>query len=53
MKINTEINIVSINDFKKLKLFVKVNNLDKPNFSELGRSLGVDRRTVKNIIMEF
>lgn len=47
MKINTEINIVSINDLKKLKLFVEVNNLDKPNFSELGRNLGVDRRTVK------
>src|SRR5699024_591293 len=26
---------------------VEVNNLEKPNFSEIGRELGVDRRTAK------
>lgn len=47
MKINTEIEINSIKDLGKLKILVEVNNLEKPNFSELGRKLGVDRRTVK------
>lgn len=47
MKINTEIEINSVEDLGKLKILVEVNNLGKPNFSELGRKLGVDRRTVK------
>lgn len=47
MKINTEIEINSVKDLGKLKIVVEVNNLDKPNFSELARTLGVDRRTVK------
>jgi len=47
MKINTEIEINSVKDLGKLKILVEVNNLEKPNFSELGRKLGVDRRTVK------
>jgi transposase len=47
VSINTEINIESVKDLRKLKTLVEVNNLDKPNFSELGRNLGIDRRTVK------
>lgn len=47
LNINTEIEIKSINDLFKLKTLVEVNNLEKPNFSELSRQLGVDRRTVK------
>lgn len=46
MKINTEIEIKSVKDLSKLKMLVEVNNLDKPNSSELGRKLGIDRRTV-------
>lgn len=46
MNINTEIEIQSVKDLRKLKLLVEVNNLEKPNFSEIGRELGVDRRTV-------
>ena len=49
LNINTEIEIKSVNDLFKLKTLVEVNNLEKPNFSELSRQLGVDRRTVKNI----
>lgn len=47
MNINTEIEIKSVKDLGKLKILVEVNNLEKPNFSELGRDLGIDRRTVK------
>jgi transposase len=47
MNINTEIEIKSVKDLSKLKILVEVNNLEKPNFSELGRNLGIDRRTVK------
>ena len=47
LKINTEIEIKSVKDLSKLKILVEVNNLDKPNFSEIGRKLGADRRTVK------
>ncbi len=47
MNINTEIEINSVKDLNKLKLIVEVNNLEKPNFSELARKLGVDRRTAK------
>src|SRR5690554_2950338 len=47
MNINTEIEINSVKDLNKLKIIVEVNNLDKPNFSELARQLGVDRRTAK------
>jgi hypothetical protein len=52
MNINTEIEIKSVKELHKLKLFVEVNNLEKPNFSEIGRELGIDRRTAKNIMME-
>ena len=47
LNINTEIEIKTVSDLGKLKTFVEVNNLSKPNFSEIGRKLGVDRRTVK------
>lgn len=47
ININTEMKITSVKDLSKLKVLVEVNNLDKPNFSELGRKLGIDRRTVK------
>lgn len=47
MNINTEIEIKSVKDLGKLKILVEVNNLEKPNFSELARTLRVDRRTVK------
>lgn len=47
ININTEIDIKSVQDLSKLKILVEVNKLEKPNFSELSRKLGVDRRTVK------
>lgn len=47
ININTVIDLNSVKDLSKLKMLVEVNNLDKPNFSEIGRRLGVDRRTVK------
>ncbi|WP_162266163.1 hypothetical protein [Clostridium botulinum] len=42
MKINTEVKINSIKNLGKLKILVEVNNLGKPNFSELGRKLDID-----------
>lgn len=49
MKYNiiTNIEINSLADLPKLKLLVEANNLEKPNYSEIARNLGVDRRTVK------
>lgn len=47
ININTEIEINSVKDLNKLKIIVEVNNLEKPNFNELARQLGVDRRTAK------
>ena len=47
ININTEIEIRSVKDLNKLKILVEVNNLGKPNFSEIGRILGVDRRTAR------
>ncbi|SHK46717.1 transposase [Paramaledivibacter caminithermalis] len=47
ININTKININSLRDLTKLRTIVEVNDLDKPNFSQLARNLGVDRRTVK------
>lgn len=47
ININTKIDINSLRDLTKLRTIVEVNNLDKPNFSQLSRDLGVDRRTVK------
>jgi hypothetical protein len=47
MNINTEMKIKSVKDLSKLKILVEVNNLDKPNFSELASTLVVDRRTAK------
>ena len=47
LNVNTEIKLNTVHDLNKLKLVTEVNGLDKPNFSELGRKLGVDRRTVK------
>lgn len=37
MNINTEIEINSVKDLNKLEIIVEVNNLEKPNFSELAR----------------
>lgn len=47
LNINTEINITSVKELYKLKILVEANGLDKPNFSEIGRELGMDRRTIK------
>lgn len=47
LNINTEIEIQTVKDLNKLKTLVEVNNLEKPNFSEIGRELGVDRRIAK------
>lgn len=47
LNFNTEIELNTINDLNNLRLVMEVNGLDKPNFSELARNLGVDRRTVK------
>lgn len=53
ININTEIFLRSVKDLNKLKLLVEVNNWDRPNFSAIARELGVDRRTVKSIMMEI
>lgn len=47
ININTKINIETLEDLNKLRIILEVNKLDKPNFSQLSRELGVDRRTVK------
>lgn len=47
ININTDIEIKSVNDLPKLKIIMEVNKLGKPNFSEIARTIGVDRRTVK------
>lgn len=47
INVNTEIKLDTVKDLNKLKVIMEVNNLDMPNFSELARRLGVDRRTVK------
>lgn len=47
LKISTEFKINSVKDLKKIRVLVEVNNLERPNFSELARQLNVDRRTVK------
>ncbi|HZK43070.1 MAG TPA: IS21 family transposase [Syntrophomonadaceae bacterium] len=49
MKYNiiTDIEINSVKDLPKLKILVEANKLEKPNYSEIARNLGVDRRTVK------
>lgn len=46
-KLITDIEISKLEDLVKLKTVVEANHLEKPNFSEIGRELGVDRRTVK------
>lgn len=52
LNINTEIDIKTVKDLSKLKMLVEVNNLEKPNFSEIGRELGIDRRTAKKYYEE-
>lgn len=47
LNINTEFEIKSLEDLKKLKLLLEANNLSKPNYSQLSRELGYDRRTIK------
>ena len=47
ININTKLEINNLKELSKLKKILEVNNLEKPNFSKLGRELGVDRRTVK------
>lgn len=47
----TNIEINSVKDLSKLRIIVEANNLDKPNFSEIARDLGIDRRTVKKYYM--
>lgn len=47
LNINTNIEINNLNDLKKLKIVVEANGLNRPNYMELARQLGVDRRTIK------
>ena len=47
INITTEIKIKTVKELHKLKVLVEANNLDKPNFSELARQFGIDRRTAK------
>lgn len=47
INIMTEIKIKTVKELHKLKVLVEANNLDKPNFSELARQFGIDRRTAK------
>lgn len=51
LNIMTNIEINSVKDLFKLRNIVEANNLDKPNFSEIARKLGVDRRTAKKYYM--
>lgn len=47
LNIMTEIKIKTVKELHKLKVLMEANNLDKPNFSELARQFGIDRRTAK------
>lgn len=47
---NLKIKIQKLKDLSKLKIIMDLNDL-KPNYSALSKELGVDRRTIKNIIM--
>lgn len=47
LNINTNIEINNLSDLKKLKIVVEANGLNRPNYTELARQLGVDRRTIK------
>lgn len=47
LNINTNIEINNLGDLKKLKIVVEANGLNRPNYMELARQLGVDRRTIK------
>lgn len=46
-KIETEIEIKGLKDLEKLRKYQEVNDLEKPNFSQLKRELGYDVRTLK------
>lgn len=47
LNINTNIEINNLSGLKKLKIVVEANGLNRPNYMELARQLGVDRRTIK------
>ncbi|MGL5715533.1 MAG: IS21 family transposase [Paraclostridium sp.] len=47
INIMTEIKLKTVKELHKLRVLMEANNLEKPNFSELARKYGVDRRTVK------
>lgn len=47
---NLKIKIQKLKDLSKLKIIMDSNDL-KPNYFALSKELGVDRRTIKNIIM--
>lgn len=53
LNINTTLDVKELKDLPKLKTFLEVNELGKPNFSQLGKELGVDRRTVKKYYEGF
>jgi len=53
LNINTNLVIECLEDLPKLKIFLEVNKLGKPNFSKLARALGVDRRTAKKYYEGF
>ena len=50
--INTNINITTLEDMPKLKVFVDNSNI-KVNFSKIAKELGKDRRTVKKYYYGF
>lgn len=43
----TRYEIKKLEDISKIRTYVEANKLEAPNFSELGRQLGADRRTIK------
>lgn len=47
IKIIKDVEIKTVKDLENLRIFMEVNKLDKPNYSQIARELGVDRRTVK------
>lgn len=51
--VTTDLEVNSLEDLEKLRIFMEVNKLGKPNFTQLGRELGVDPRTAKKYYNGF
>lgn len=49
ININTKVEIKELSDLKNLRVVLEANGVKKPNYSQIARQMGVDRRTVKKI----